>query len=159
MRLLDHGIALVPDHDSTAVDALDHLAGSRRDMPQARLLFDLLAGPAELALLEDDQQVAAEADSLPLLFCQPLFDEPRLALGQTLPDVRPEPAGKLLRLIAGDLAVQPCRAVMGSELFEWPDGQRLDADRQASALLPFIAFGICQMVLADDPTAVGLSFG
>ena len=62
MRLLDHGIALVADHDGPAINALDHLAGSRRDMPQARLLFDLLAGPAEFALLEDDKQIAAEAN-------------------------------------------------------------------------------------------------
>jgi len=126
-------------------------------MLQARLLFNLLAGPAEFALLEDDKQVAAEADSLPLLFCQPLLDEPCLALGKAFPDVRPEPIGKLLRLIAGDLAVQPCGAVMVRELFERPDRQGLDADRQATALLPFVAFRVCQMVLANAPTAIGLS--
>ena len=91
MRLLDHGIALVPDHDGAAVDALDHFAAPMRDMLQARLLFDLLAGPAEFALLEDDKQVAAEADSLSLLFCQPLLHEPCLPLDKALPNIRPDP--------------------------------------------------------------------
>gem|GEM_PF-7012137 len=159
MRLLDHGIALVPHHDGAAVDAFDHLAGSRRDMLQAHLLFDLLAGSAEFALLENDQQIAAEADSLPLLICQPLLDEPRLALGKALPDVHPEPTCQLLRLIAGHLAVEPCRAVMVRELFERPDGEHLNADRQVSAFLPFVAFSICQLILADHPTAIGLSIG
>ena len=129
MRLLDHGIALVSDHDGPAVDALDHLASSRRDMPQPSFLFNLLAGPAELALLENHKQVAAKADSLPLLLYQPLLDEPCLALGEALPDVRSESTGKLLGLVAGDLTVQPCYAVMVRELFERLDGQRLDTDR------------------------------
>ncbi|GLV24514.1 hypothetical protein TomTYG45_09550 [Sphingobium sp. TomTYG45] len=62
-------------------------------------------------------------------------------------------------MIAGHLAVEPRRALMSGELFEWPDRQGLDANRQASALLPFIAFGVSQMVLADDPTAVSLAVG
>ena len=35
----------------------------------------------------------------------------------------------------------------------------LDADRQAPALFPFKAFGVSQMILADDPTAISLTIG
>ncbi|GLV24515.1 hypothetical protein TomTYG45_09560 [Sphingobium sp. TomTYG45] len=60
-------------------------------MSQPGFLFDLLAGSAELALLEDDKQITAEADSLSLLFCQPLLHEPCLPLDKALPNIRPDP--------------------------------------------------------------------
>src|SRR3546814_6426113 len=45
---------------------------------------------------------------------------------------------------------------MVGKLFERPDRQRLDPDRHAPALLALIAFGIGQMILIDDPAAIGL---
>ncbi|GLV21820.1 hypothetical protein TomMM35A_16760 [Sphingobium sp. TomMM35A] len=60
-------------------------------MPQPGFLFDLLASPAEFALLENYKQVAAEADSLSLLFYQPLFDAPCLALDRPFLTSAPNP--------------------------------------------------------------------
>lgn len=158
-RFLDKGEASARHIDGLAIDAIDADAGDRLDKCFPDLSLELGSDLPNFPLPENLQDVLAEEDILAVVLHQALLDQPLLPAHQGLAHVPAEAmAGAFLVHLAGELTVEPGRALGADLSLDRHGGQRVNADgmRLCEALL--VVPDPLQVIGRYRPGSVPVSF-